>query len=130
MNSSCLPARVPARLRKGFTLIEIMIVVVIIGLLAAIAVPAFNKVRSTAQEKAIVNNLRQIASAGQQYLINNGSVASVTYEELVTANYLKAINPVGSESYAGLTVASSPTEQTLSVTSASVNEGAPITYTF
>ncbi|MGF1530723.1 MAG: type IV pilin protein, partial [Puniceicoccaceae bacterium] len=44
-----------------------MIVVVIIGLLAAMAIPAFQQVQANSREKTIINNLRQISSAGQQY---------------------------------------------------------------
>ena len=61
--------------KKGFTLVEIMIVVVIIGLLAAMAIPAFKKVRDNSQTKAITNNLRQLASAADQYFLENGATS-------------------------------------------------------
>lgn len=51
---------------SGFTLLEIMLVVAIIGVLSAIAVPTFIKARSTAQQNACINNLRQIDSAKEQ----------------------------------------------------------------
>jgi len=54
------------RKNHAFTLVEIMIVIVIIGLLAAMAIPAFQKVRSNSQDKAVTNNLRQLAAAADQ----------------------------------------------------------------
>jgi len=95
--------------KNAFTLIEILIVVAIIGLLATMAVPAFRKAQQSARESAIKNNIRQVVSAAQQYMLNE-NVTTVTYAQLTTpgANtlsdpaYLKTITPVAGESYAGL----------------------------
>ena len=89
------------RSTKGFTLVEIMIVVVIIGLLAAMAIPAFQKVRATSQYKTVTNNLRQLNSAAQQYFMEYG-VTTVTYGMLVSTDatsYIKSIKKVATETY-------------------------------
>jgi type IV pilus assembly protein PilA len=87
--------------KKGFTLVEIMIVVVIIGLLAAMAIPAFQKVRENSQNKTIVNNLRQLYAAAQQYFLEKGSsqVDSVDLVGTDTEKYIKSISTVRLEDY-------------------------------
>ena len=62
------------RANKGFTLVEIMIVVAIIGLLAAIAIPSFMQARTTSQKNACINNLRQIDAAKEQWALENNAV--------------------------------------------------------
>ena len=64
--------------KKGFTLIEIMIVVAIIGLLAAIAIPNFVHARTTAQANACINNLRQIDGAKQEWALENKIAATAS----------------------------------------------------
>jgi prepilin-type N-terminal cleavage/methylation domain-containing protein len=55
--------------QAGFTLVEIMIVMAIIGLLAGIAIPNYVKARATSQATSCINNLRQIDSAANQYAL-------------------------------------------------------------
>ncbi len=60
--------------KAGFTLVEIMIVVAIIGLLAAIAIPNFTRMRTRAQAQACTENLSKIESAKQVWAVENNKV--------------------------------------------------------
>jgi prepilin-type N-terminal cleavage/methylation domain-containing protein len=77
------------RKHAGFTLVEIMIVVAIIALLAAIAVPGFLRARKRSQASKILNDLRLIDGAVDQYAIENGRKGGDTVTTTDWTNYLK-----------------------------------------
>ena len=104
--------------KAGFTLVEIMIVVAIIGLLAAIAIPNFVKARENAQLNSIFNNLRIIEGAKDQWAIENKKGSGDTVGSIVTiSDYLKGgtVKPVVGETYDTTTIAA-PTTATLPAT--------------
>jgi prepilin-type N-terminal cleavage/methylation domain-containing protein len=100
--------------RSGFTLVETMIVVGIIGLVAAIAVPNFVRARTHSHRTTCLNNLRQIDSAVQQWAAEEKKAPSAEPEFTDISPYLKnvLICPSGgttfSDSYALLTVTNKP----------------------
>jgi prepilin-type N-terminal cleavage/methylation domain-containing protein len=95
--------------KAAFTLVEIMIVVAIIGLLAALAIPGFVKARKQSQGRRIINDARQLDSAIDQWAIEKGKKDGDTVNTVEAASYLKGqvwiandllnnqftINPVG-----------------------------------
>jgi type IV pilus assembly protein PilA len=83
--------------------------VVIVGLLATLAVPAFQKVRNVSQDKAVFNNARLLGEAADQYFLEFG-VATASYADLVgSTHYVKPFGLVSQEIYpanftAGVTI--------------------------
>ena len=75
--------------RGGFTLVEIMIVVAIIALLAAIAVPNFLRARKRSQATRILEDLRMLDSATDQYAIENNKTSGMNPNFTDLKNYLK-----------------------------------------
>ena len=73
-----------------------------VAIAAAMAIPAFQKVRGNAREKTVLNNLRRIASGGQQHLLESGD-PQVAYPELV-GEYFPPLQPVAGEDYSDLVV--------------------------
>jgi prepilin-type N-terminal cleavage/methylation domain-containing protein len=84
--------RIHSSRRGGFTLVEMMIVVAIIGLLAGIAIPNFVKARSTSQSNACINNLRQLDGAVQEFALENNRSASAA---VTSANVLPYLGRTG-----------------------------------
>ena len=100
------------RRSKGFTLVEIMIVVLIIGILMAIAVPNFIKARTNSRVQTAISNLKQIESAKEQFAMENGLVSGGTVNDAtdLVPKYMKAW-PTGpiTGTYASSAVGSNPT---------------------
>jgi len=108
--------KIRASRNAGFTLVEIMIVVAIIGLLAAIAIPNFVKARTTSQQNACINNLRQFDGAVQQWALENKKTSTDTYGLTSIQPYIKLTStstlpacPAGGAYAAGANVAATPT---------------------
>ncbi len=75
--------------KKGFTLVEIMIVVAIIGLLAAIGIPSFQKARENSLAKTKVNNVRIVNAAVSQYAMEQGLTTGATVAPANYTNYVE-----------------------------------------
>jgi len=108
--------KIRASRKAGFTLVEIMIVVAIIGLLAAIAIPNFVKARTTSQQNACINNLRQYDGAVQQWALENKKTSTDTYTMTSLQPYIKLTSggnlpacPAGGTYSPGANVAATPT---------------------
>jgi len=79
-------------IKRAFTLVEIMIVVLIVGILLAVAVPNFMTARETSRSKACSSNLRQIESAKKQYAVDKRLADGSPVTEITTlADYIKTL---------------------------------------
>ena len=120
--------------RGGFTLVEIMIVVAIIALLAAIAVPNFLRARKRSQATRCLEDLRIIDSACDQYAIENNKVTGNTVAWADVQNYMKTgsvlYNSAGFDmfgnAYVGFTVDSLP--KLNSLTFSKLSDVAPVSF--
>jgi type IV pilus assembly protein PilA len=85
-----------------------MIVVVIIGILAGLAIPGLQKIRIASQDKAVLNNARQLASAAEQYYQEMGADSVLVSELVGSTKYVKVINLVANEVYPDTLYAATP----------------------
>lgn len=103
------------RLKRAFTLIEIMIVVAIIGLLASIAIPHYAQAREEVRTRACINNLQQIEAAIERWSLqfNKDEEDAVTYSDIRSYLQRSVVCPSGGtcfdDSYLITTVGAPPT---------------------
>lgn len=69
--------------RRGFTLVELMIVVAILGLLASIALPSFSAAREKSMRNTCISHLRQVSGAKDQYALSHNGVAPTALDDLI-----------------------------------------------
>jgi len=76
-----------------------MVVVVIIGLLAALAIPRFERARAASQDKTVTNNLRQLSGAAEQFFLEYGTTTAAITSLVGSSAYVNALNTVANETY-------------------------------
>ena len=89
----------PRQTTSAFTLVEIMVVVVMIGLLAAMALPAFRKISAASQDKAVLNNARQLYYAADSYYLESGAYYAASTTLIGASSYVKSLSVIANESY-------------------------------
>ncbi len=90
------------KMLKGFTLVEIMIVVAIIAILAAVAIPNFIKYRNESQKSSCISNMKQLQTAGEQWCMTHEATAVPPISDLCGSDkYVKTtpVCPYAKESY-------------------------------
>ena len=105
----------PDRRKGGFTLVEIMIVVLIIGILLAIALPSFVNSRESARAKSCVDNLSKLSTATQQYAMDNKlpsttAMSAATWQTQLAPTYVRTFPacPANGNYFPGATVSANP----------------------
>lgn len=79
------------RSKKGFTLVELMVVVIILGILVAIAIPIYNNVTDDAQKKACAANERTLEGAVAMYQAANGGKMPKNLDALKDGGFIEAV---------------------------------------